>query len=254
MPIFEVGTCDFPKESANFGSQSARSGDPAASPSQGGWYSGGMFLKCSTRWQDGKEHRSWAIVESRRVSRCVVQRHVLYLREINDSQRADWQKSIAVFDEAQGQARQCALFPADHAPATGDPTAVQVRLDHLQLSRPRTWGACWLGDELWRELQLDTFFAPRLGCSREGTDWEKVLRVLTLYRLLSPGSEWRLHRHWFGTTALADLLGVDERLAQDDTLYRGLDDLLAHQDALFAHLRGRWSDLFGAKFDVLLST
>jgi hypothetical protein len=125
-------------------------------------------------------------------------------------------------------------------------------LDQLQLSRPRTWGACWLGDQLWRELQLDTFFAPRLGCSREGTDWEKVLRLLTLYRLLSPGSEWRLHRHWFGTTAMADLLGVDDHQAQDDTLYRGLDGLLEHKDALFAHLRGRWSDLFGANFDVLL--
>jgi hypothetical protein len=211
-----------------------------------------MFLKCSTRKKDGKEHRSWSIVESRRVGRSVVQRHVLYLGEINDSQRAAWQKSIAVFDEQEGQVRQCALFPEDRAPSANDPLAVQVRLNQLQLSRPRTWGACWLGDQLWRELQLDTFFAPRLGCSREGTDWEKVLRVLTLYRLLSPGSEWRLHRHWFGTTALADLLGVDERLAQDDTLYRGLDGLLEHKDALFAHLRSRWSDLFGAPFDVLL--
>jgi len=211
-----------------------------------------MFLKCSMRKKDGKEHRSWSIVESRRVGRSVVQRHVLYLGEINDSQRAAWQKSIAVFDEQEGQVRQCALFPEDRAPSAHDPLAVQVRLNQLQLSRPRTWGACWLGDQLWRELQLDTFFGPRLGCSREGTDWEKVLRVLTLYRLLSPGSEWRLHRHWFDTTALADLLGVDERLAQDDTLYRGLDGLLEHKDALFAHLRSRWSDLFGAKFDVLL--
>lgn len=213
-----------------------------------------MFLKCSTRRKDGKEHRSWSVVESRRVGRSVVQRHVLYLGEINDSQRAAWQKSIEVFDEAQGQSRQCMLFPEDRTPAAlEDPAAVvQVRLAQLQLARPRTWGACWLGDQLWRDLQLDTFFAPRLGCSREGTDWEKVLRVLTLYRLLSPGSEWRLHRHWFATTALADLLGVDERLAQDDTLYRGLDGLLAHKDELFAHLRGRWSDLFGAKFDVLL--
>ena len=211
-----------------------------------------MFLKCSTRKKDGKEHRSWSIVESRRIGRGVVQRHVLYLGEINDSQRAAWQKSIEVFDEQQGQSRQCALFPEDRMPSVADVSAVQVRLHQLQLSRPRTWGACWLGDELWRELQLDTFFAPRLGVSREGTDWEKVLRVLTLYRLLSPGSEWRLHRHWFGTTALADLLGVDERHAQADTLYRGLDGLLAHKDALFAHLRGRWSDLFGAKFDVLL--
>jgi hypothetical protein len=211
-----------------------------------------MFLKCSTRRKDGKEHRSWSIVETRRVGRAVVQRHVLYLGEINDSQRAAWQKSIAVFDEHQGQARQCALFPADRTPPPGDTPAVQVRLDGLRLSRPRTWGACWLGDCLWRELQLDSFFAPRLGCSREGTDWEKILRLLTLYRLLSPGSEWRLHRHWFATTALADLLGVDERAAQDDTLYRGLDGLLEHKDELFAHLRHRWSDLFGAKFDVLL--
>lgn len=211
-----------------------------------------MFLKCSTRKKDGKEHRSWSIVESRRVGRGVVQRHVLYLGEINDSQRAAWQKSIEVFDEQAGQARQCALFPEDRTPASGDASAVQVRLNQLQLSRPRTWGACWLGDQLWRELQLDTFFATRLGVSREGTHWEKVLRVLSLYRLLSPGSEWRLHRHWFGTTALADLLGVDDRIAQDDTLYRGLDTLLEHKDALFTHLRQRWSDLFGAKFDVLL--
>ena len=233
-------------------SLSACSGDPAAFLGRCGRYTRGVFLKCSTRKKDGKEHRSWSIVESRRVGRSVVQRHVLYLGEINDSQRAAWQKSIAVFDEQQGQARQCALFPADRTPASGDASAVQVRLNQLQLSRPRSWGACWLGDQLWRDLQLDTFFAGRLGRSREGTDWEKVLRVLTLYRLLSPGSEWRLHRHWFGTTALADLLGVDERIAQDDTLYRGLDGLLDHKDALFAHLRQRWSDLFGAKFDVLL--
>ena len=211
-----------------------------------------MFLKCSTRKKNGKEHRSWSIVESRRVGRSVVQRHVLYLGEINDSQQAAWQKSIEVFDEQQGQSRQCALFPEDRSPILGDAAPVQIRLDQLRLGRPRSWGACWLGDHLWRELRLDSFFAPRLGRSREGTDWEKVLRLLTLYRLLSPGSEWRLHRHWFGTTACADLLGVDERLAQDDTLYRGLDGLLAHKDALFAHLRTRWSDLFGAKFDVLL--
>ena len=212
----------------------------------------GVFLKCRKGKKDGKVHRSWSVVEGRRVGRHVVQRHVLYLGEINDSQQAAWQKAIAVFDEQDGQSRQCALFPEDRTPPDTATPAVHVRLDHLQLSRPRSWGACGLGDQLWRELQLDTFFASRLGTSREGTDWEKVLRLLTLYRLLSPGSEWRLHRHWFGTTACAELLGVDERLAQDDTLYRGLDGLLEHKDALFAHLRGRWSDLFGAKFDVLL--
>ena len=211
-----------------------------------------MFLKCSTRYKDGKEHRSWSVVESHRIGRRVRQRHVLYLGEISDAQRLAWQKSIEVFDEQQNQSCQCVLFPEDRSPPPSATPAVAVCLDRLRLSRPRSWGACWLGDQLWRQLQLESFFATRLGRSREGTEWEKILRVLTLYRLLSPGSEWRLHRHWFGTTALTDLLGVDERAAQDDTLYRALDRVLEHKEGLFAHLRQRWSDLFGAQFDVLL--
>jgi transposase len=212
-----------------------------------------MFLKCSVRRKNGKEHRSWSIVESRRVATgTVVQRHVLYLGEINDSQRLAWERSIEVFDEGCGQSRQCALFPQDRTPPADGISAIQVRMDALRLSHPRTWGAVWLADALWRELQLDGFFAARMGHTREGTDWEKVLRLLTLYRLLSPGSEWRLHRHWFDTTAVADLLDVDARYAQDDTLYRCLDLVLAHKEELFGHLRQRWSDLFGARYEVLL--
>jgi Transposase DDE domain len=214
-----------------------------------------MFLKCRERRKDGKVHRSWSIVESRRhEDGKVSHRHVLYLGELNDSQRSAWQRTLEVIDERTGESRQMALFPADRAvPATpAQIEALQVRLDGLRLCRPRQWGACWLGDLLWRRLGLDTFFAPRLGRSREGTDWEKVLRVLTLYRLISPGSEWRLHRHWFDATALPDLLGVDARIAQDDTLYRGHDHVLEHKDALFAHLRERWADLFNASYEVLL--
>jgi hypothetical protein len=212
-----------------------------------------MFLKCSVRRKDGKTHRSWSIVESRRYGRSkVAQRHVLYLGEINDSQRAAWERTIAVFDERENATRQLALFPEDRTPPATEAEAVQVRLDAMRLERPRQWGACWLGDHLWRTLALDDFFAARLPVSREDTDWEKVLRILAIYRLLSPGSEWRLHRQWFRTTALADLLGVDERAVQDDTLYRCHDLILPWKEELFAHLRTRWSDLFGAKFDVLL--
>jgi hypothetical protein len=212
-----------------------------------------MFLKCSVRRKDGKTHRSWSIVESRRYGRGkVAQRHVLYLGEINDSQRVAWERTIAVFDERENETRQLALFPADRTPPAAGAEALQVRLDALRLEHPRQWGACWLGDHLWRSLSLDDFFAARLPVTREDTDWEKVLRILTIYRLLSPGSEWRLHRQWFRTTALADLLGVDERAVQDDTLYRCHDLILPWKEDLFAHLRARWSDLFGAKFDVLL--
>jgi hypothetical protein len=212
-----------------------------------------MFLKCRERRKDGKTHRTWSIVESRRYrGGKVAHRHVFYLGEINDSQRAAWERTISVIDERDGEARQMALFPADRQPPADGVDALQVRLSGMRLEHARQWGGCWLGDELWRRLGLDEFFAERLGVSRQGTDWEKVVRILSLYRLLSPGSEWRLHRHWFGTTALADLLGVDARAAQDDTLYRALDLLLGQKEALFTHLHGRWRDLFGAKYEVLL--
>jgi transposase len=211
-----------------------------------------MYLKCSIRRKDGKEHRSWSVVESRRVGRSVVQRHVLYLGELNDSQQLAWEKCLGVFDEATGKERQMALFPSDRTPPEGGGENVQVRLNQMRLERPRQWGACWMGDMLWRELGLDGFFRERLGRSREGTDWEKELRILALYRLLSPGSEWRLHRHWFGSTALEDLLGVDARAAQDDTLYRAHDRIMKSKEELFVHLRERWEGLFGVSYEVLL--
>ena len=120
------------------------------------------------------------------------------------------------------------------------------------MHRPRPWGACWLFTELWKELRLEEFRGPRLGCSREGTDWEHVLQTLCAYRLLDPGSEWRLHRVWFDQSAMGDLLGEDFSIAAKDTLYRCLDRLLEHKRALFSFLRERWEDLFAAKFAVLL--
>ena len=212
-----------------------------------------MFLKCSQRRKDGKVHRSWSVVESHRYAGGkVAQRHVLYLGELNDCQRRAWERTVSVFDEARGDCRQLALFPSDREPPADGTAAIQVCLESLRLERPRQWGACWLGDQLWRSLHLDDFFGSRLPCTREGTDWEKVLRILVIYRLLAPGSEWHLHSHWFSTTALPDLLGVDARAAQDDTLYRCHDLLLKHKEELFAHLRQRWSDLFGVRYEVLL--
>lgn len=211
-----------------------------------------MHLKCRIRRKDGKVHRTWSIVESRRVGARVVHKHVLYLGEISDQQKRSWEKAVEVIDERTGRPRQMELLPEDRAMTAGEVDALQVRLSAMRLCHPRQWGACWMADTLWRQLHLDRFFGERLGHSREGTEWEKVLRVLTIYRLLSPGSEWRLHRQWFQTTALPDLLGVDERAVQPSTLYRCLDQVLAHKEPLFAHLRERWSDLFGVRYEVLL--
>jgi hypothetical protein len=133
-----------------------------------------------------------------------------------------------------------------------DASIVHVKLSQLQLRRPRQWGACWLALMLWRELQLDQFWSKRLGSSRKGTHWDQVLFVLVAYRLLAPGSEWRLHREWFRRSALADLLGEDAGLAEIHKLYRCHDRLLVHKQAVFDHLTGRWRDLFNISYDVLL--
>jgi transposase len=211
-----------------------------------------MYLKCHRRFKDGKEHRYYSIAEKRRVARGTVDRHILYLGEINDSQRAAWMKQIEALDE-HGQTRPLALFPDDvvvpsHAAACG----VQVRLGEFRLHRPRQWGACWGFVQLWQQLKLDEFWRPRLVESRAGTDWHQVLMVLVAYRLIDPGSEWRLHREWFERSAMGDVLGGDASLAAKDTLYRCLDKVLEHKDALQVFLKQRWQDLFGASFDVLL--
>jgi hypothetical protein len=213
-----------------------------------------MFLRRTERKKNGKAHSYWNVVENKRLDNGrVVQRHVLYLGEINSSQAAAWRKAIEVFDEDAGRARTLALFPEDRCDAIADDASiVQLRLSEMQLRRPRQWGACWLAGQLWRELELDRFWADRLPPNRKGTRWDQVLQVLASYRLIAPGSEWRLHRQWFGSSAMADLLGADFGLAEEHKLYACHDLLLEHKEALFSHLVGRWRDLFNANFDVLL--
>jgi len=213
-----------------------------------------MFLKESTRFKDGKAHHYWSLVENRRVDggRKVVQRHVLYLGEINSTQQEAWRKTIEVFESGSKRPRTVALFPEQRAPEVADDQIVRIRLDQLELRRPRQWGACWLASVLYQKLQLDSFWGQRLQASRKGTRWDHVLQTLVSYRLIDPGSEWRLHREWFDKSAMADLLGADYRLAVEDTLYRCLDQIVEHKAALFVHLQERWKDLFAAQLDVLL--
>lgn len=213
-----------------------------------------MFLRSTIRRKDGKEHRYWSVVEARRVAGGrVVQRPVLYLGEINSSQERAWRKSIEVLEEGSIRPRTLALFPEDRCEGVlPDASIVRLKLSQLRLERPRQWGACWLALTLWQELQLDGFWGERLSASRKGTRWDLVLFVLVAYRLIAPGSEWRLHREWYAKSALMDLLGTDETLADIHALYRCHDRLLAHKEALFDHLVGRWRDLFNASFDVLL--
>ena len=220
-----------------------------------------MFLRSSTRKKNGKSHRYWSIVENRRVAGGrVLQRHVLYLGEIDGSQQDAWQKTIEIFEDGEPHPKTVALLPEQEFDAAGrmeerppnDQHTVRIRLSEMELRRPRQWGACWLACHLYEQLQLDTFFAERLPPSRKGTRWDLVLQTLCTYRLIDPGSEWRLHRHWYERSAMADLLGKDFALAEIHKLYECHELLLEHKAALFTHLQTRWKDLFNARFEVLL--
>ena len=153
--------------------------------------------------------------------------------------------------EGTHRSKQVALFPEDREAPELDCEVVQVRLGELTLHDPRQWGACWLALVLWERLELDRFWAPRLPASREGTRWLDILKIQVCYRLIDPGSDWRLHRHWYEHSALRDLLGCD-RVIASNTLYRCLDKLVVHKQDFFSFLRARWATMFNARFDILL--
>ena len=214
-----------------------------------------MFLRAKVRKKDGKQHRYFSVVENRRVAQNhTVQRTVLYLGEINDSQEATWRKTLQVFDETHQQYTTLSLFPEDREIPAASSDSIQVRLSEMELRRPRAFGNCWLGCELWRQLRLEKFWEEKLAekVQRETVSWAKVLQLLVVNRLIDPGSEFRVHRQWFDQSAMAELMQTDFAVAEKDRLYRCLDRLLEHKAALFQHLRERWQDLFRAQFDVLL--
>jgi len=212
-----------------------------------------MFLRSTVRKKDGKTHRYFSIVENRRLAGSrIVQRTVLYLGEINDQQQAAWRSTLKVFDEDEQDYRTMSLFPDDREVPADVLDSIQVKLSGLELRRPRSFGACWLGCELWQQLGLDEFWRQRLPEAREAVSWEKVLQLEVVNCLLDPGSEFRLHRQWFVDSAMDELLETDFAVAAKDRLYRCLDRVLPHKQELFVWLKQKWADLFHSDFEVLL--
>ena len=226
-----------------------------------------MFLRATKRFKDGKLHHYWSLVESVRVGRRVFQRRALYLGELNDSQREEWQHAVEALDE-KGNVRQLKLFPEGRAPETDDGQVVRIRMDGLAVKNMRNWGEVWLGTELWDKLGLDGFWASRLPPSRKGTDWLAIMKAIVMYRLTDPGSELDMHTNWLANTAVAELVGAGA-LTGLSTLYSCLDRVmwpteewkkprgerdpaLSFKDDLFFFLRDRWAGLFGSTCDVVL--
>jgi len=210
-----------------------------------------MFLRPHQRSKDGKDHTYWSLVETVRTVGGPRQRTLCYLGELNGSAQARWLKSVEVFNE-QGEARQLKLFPSHVEVPEDDPQVARVIVNRVRLERTRQFGACFLGWELWKRLELDRFFELALDEEAAEVPWSRVAAVLAINRLCSPGSELAIEERWYPATALDDLLEIEEGKINDTRLYRCLDRMLPHKRKLEQHLKQRYGELFGAEFDVLL--
>jgi transposase len=210
-----------------------------------------MFLRPNHRGKDGKDHTYWSLVETVRTPDGPRQRTLCYLGELNSSAHARWIKTIEVFNE-QGETQQLKLFPSDVEPPVDDPQVARVLLNKVRLERTRQFGACYLGLELWKRLGLDRFFEQTVDHEMTDVPWSRVAALLAINRLCAPGSELAIEQRWYPSTALDDLLEIEEGKINDTRLYRCLDRILPHKTKLERHLKNRYGELFGAEFDVLL--
>jgi transposase len=210
-----------------------------------------MFLRPHARSKDGKYHTYWSLVETVRTPNGPRQKKLCYLGELNSSAQARWLKTVEVFNE-QGEAQQLKLFPSHVEAPADDAQVARVLLNQVRLERTRQFGACWLGLELWKRLELDRFFEAAVDHEPADVPWSRVAALLAINRLCAPGSELAIEQRWYPSTALDDLLGIEEGKINHTRLYRCLDRILPHKTKLERHLKDRYGELFGAEFEVLL--
>ncbi|MGC9952511.1 MAG: IS1634 family transposase [Bryobacteraceae bacterium] len=179
------------------------------------------------------------------------QKTLCYLGELNSSAQARWLSTVEVFNE-QGETEQLKLFPSHVEPPPDDPQVARVVLNKVRLERTRQFGACFLGLELWQRLELDRFFEQAVDGETADVPWSRIVALLAINRLCAPGSELAIEQRWYPSTAMDDLLKIDDGKINDTRLYRCLDRILPHKTKLERHLKNRYGELFGAEFDVLL--
>jgi hypothetical protein len=193
------------------------------------------------------------VVENRRLANGrVAQKTVLYLGEITNDQEKAWRKTLKVFDVDQNKPVYKYLFATEDESVCENIDAIPVRLSQMTLSHPRTFGDCWLGCQIWNELELDAFWQRRIDAFKTAIPFSKVLKLLVINRLIKPGSEFYVHQHWFDQTAMDVLLECDFTVAQKNRLYQCLDKILPYKDELCQYLKARWETLFDISYDVLL--
>jgi len=206
-----------------------------------------VYLRHATRRKDGKTHVYWQLVRSVRRGRKVVQETVAQLGELDAEGRARAEALARSITGRACESSQGQLF--DRTELRG---SVAVKLDAVRLERSRSFGAVWLGWLLWRALKLDELCGALLASKREMVSWAEVVAILVIGRLCEPSSELHVAERWYRTTALEDLLGVATESLYDERLYRALDRLLPHKEAIEQHLVKRLGELFDLDYDLLI--
>jgi len=204
-----------------------------------------LYLRHAVRRKGRQTHTYWRLVRSVRRNGRVVQETVAHLGELDAAGRA---KARALARQITGRGTQRELFEADIPPGE----AIAVRLEDVRLERPRAFGAVWLGWTLWQALRLDGVCAELLPAGRAAVPWSVMAEILVLARLCEPSSELHIAEDWYRGTAIEDLLEVPSEQVNDDRLYRALDRLLPHKEALERHLKERLGTLFALDYDLLL--
>jgi transposase len=203
-----------------------------------------MYLRHTIRRKDGKVHRYWCLVRSVRVGRRVIQQTVAHLGELDEHGRVE---ARALARRLIGAPEQAQLFDDGSEHMT-----VPVRLKGIRIERSRRFGDVYLALALWRGTGLEELCERLLPAGKERISWAKMAAVLVAARLCEPSSELHIAEDWYRRTALSDLLQLEDDQVNKDRLYRALDHLLLHKEALEAHLSRRCGELFAVENEVLL--
>ena len=203
-----------------------------------------MYLRKTKIFKDGKDHVYWSLVESIRTASGPRQRTVACLGELNEKQKKRWKQ---VVNQVDGKPIIRELFDEEE-----DARVERVKIGKVRVERMRRFGDAWLGLALWRKLGLDEFFAKQMERGREAIEWDIMSCVSTIARFCYPSSELAIAERWIDQTALDDILGIDPSQINENRLYRTLDEMLPHKQALGEHLKKKYGELFGSRFDLLL--
>lgn len=215
-----------------------------------------MFIRQCFRTVEGKRRAYWALVESVRTERGPRQNVVAWLGALDEAGRLGVQEAARsqVDNRADAGVRpsssQLALFEFEDEPT--EPRWVRVNTSAVRVENSRAFGGPWLAMHVLEQLKLDEFLHKQMPLGRESVQWSVTAMILVIARLLDPSSELYVSEQWYPKTALPDLLGVPVDRVDDNRLYRALDELLPHKEALEVHLKNRLGELFNLDYDLLL--